>query len=522
MEILRQLRVRPHPHLLGQHASGANVAPGGRVDYAIMPFAGGGDLLTYLRTTDVSVDVARRHFVRIVLAVRHLHALGWAHRDVSLENVLLVTEPESEPKPESGTHTTHAAGLNPSPSPSPNVDLGVRPVLGDYGLAVKLGNCPAPRTCRPGKPGYMSPEIFAYQPYDAAASDVYSLGVVLFGLLARALPYNTPTPTDVAFRMIQNGQLQQLLEAWSLASRFRGGAVELVAAMLSTQPTARPTLEEVLAHPWCAPAVAVCAPPTPTPTPAPAHAPTEAESEAESAGAGTGVRAGVGDEDEDEDEEHDEEDAVSADETGASAGAATGTGTGTGTGTNGCGNGAPLKEGATRVDVPSTGRRKHNTAGGNRSVEEEVHTAPVHSGAGPGCGAGVDDVVCLATHAGAHAAVAAGMDTEGADTEVLAPAEEAGECECECDTSADLSDMSAATFADVDVVDVGVEESAAGRKSEAVATSALTGKVARLKLADPAVAAAECVSEPVPTSGGKFGVVEHATTTAQRLRAQWC
>lgn len=239
ISILKCLRDQPHAHLLGEHESGRNLAMGARVDYAPMPFADGGDLLTYLRENDVSPCVAARHFVRIASAVQHLHSMGWAHRDVSLENVLLISE---------------------SVEDNPAVDAGVRPVLGDYGLAVRLGDCPAPTGCRPGKPGYMSPEIYQFKAYNAAENDVYSLGVVLFGLLARALPYNAPSHNDVAFRMIQDGRLQELLEAWSLSSRFRGGAVDLVSSMLHKDPSKRPSLEEVLAHRWCADAVAYCLP----------------------------------------------------------------------------------------------------------------------------------------------------------------------------------------------------------------------------------------------------------------------
>ena len=235
--ILKRLRAAPHPHLLPEHSSGAGLEMGARVDYAPMPYADGGDLLTYLREHDVTPAVAARHFVRIASAVRHLHSMGWAHRDVSLENVLLVTEDAGDVE---------------------TVDAGVRPVLGDYGLAVELGPCPAPTSCRPGKPGYMSPEIYQFKPYDAASNDVYSLGVVLFGLLARALPYNAPSSNDVAFRMIQEGRLADLLDAWSLSSRFKGGAMELVSSMLHRDPAQRPSLDEVLAHRWCADAVAHC------------------------------------------------------------------------------------------------------------------------------------------------------------------------------------------------------------------------------------------------------------------------
>lgn len=249
---------------MGEHPCGARLQPGLRVDYGAMQYADGGDMLTYLRGHDVSPDVARRHFVRIASAVLHLHKMGWAHRDVSLENVLLVSEAGPDNKA---------------------VDGGVRPLLGDYGLAVRLGDCPAPIASRPGKPGYMCPEIYSFKSYNAAAADVYSLGVVLFGLLARALPYNAPTHSDVAFRMIQSGQLADLLHAWSLTSRFRGGAMDLVERMLSRDPAKRPSMKEVLRHPWCAPALEQCGVCLDDPTPvATCQGSDEEEAKADSVG----------------------------------------------------------------------------------------------------------------------------------------------------------------------------------------------------------------------------------------------
>lgn len=227
-----------HPNLMGMHPSESHLASSDRVLHAVMDFADAGDLLGHLRAHDLSEDDARDLFMQILGAVRHLHAMGWAHRDISLENILMVSNKKEEEEEEENKKTA-----------SP------RPVLCDFGLAREDPSeelRPSIR-CRPGKQGYMAPEIYAYKPYTGAAADMYSLGVVLFGLLARSLPYTYPCRSmDAAFRMIQDGQLDALLRAWRLRGRFSDDAVDLVAGLMRTDPAARLTMEQVVAHPWCA------------------------------------------------------------------------------------------------------------------------------------------------------------------------------------------------------------------------------------------------------------------------------
>ncbi|KAL4159097.1 hypothetical protein PRNP1_004868 [Phytophthora ramorum] len=181
------------------------------------------------------LEIARSYFVQIASAVRFLHARNVAHRDLSLENVLL--------------------------------DSFRRCRLGDFGLASASG--PRCSGARVGKILYMAPEVFSRPPYraDAAASsenvdklgcyhglqaDVWSLGVILFVLVTGIPPFETASDADARFRLVSKpgGSIRELLRAWSQENRLPQELSALLDWMLRVDPRERPTADEVCAHEW--------------------------------------------------------------------------------------------------------------------------------------------------------------------------------------------------------------------------------------------------------------------------------
>ena len=95
-------------------------------------------------------------------------------------------------------------------------------------------------TC--GTPNYVAPEVLSDQGYDGKKADVWSIGVILYVLLAGFLPFDESTIV-LLFNKIKNGE-------FTYPSWFTPEVRSLIDVMLVTDPKARATLAQVKLHPW--------------------------------------------------------------------------------------------------------------------------------------------------------------------------------------------------------------------------------------------------------------------------------
>ena len=63
--------------------------------------------------------------------------------------------------------------------------------LGDFGIAKQLDNTEDQAKTQIGTPYYLSPEICENKPY-GRKSDVWSLGILLYELMALEMPFQVP------------------------------------------------------------------------------------------------------------------------------------------------------------------------------------------------------------------------------------------------------------------------------------------------------------------------------------------
>ena len=155
------------------HPNIARLLDGGTTDegipYLVMELIEGLPIDEYCNKRDLGIADRLQLFMQVCSAVQYAHQRLVVHRDLKPSNILVT--PEGTPK------------------------------LLDFGIAKFLDPAAGPETTlvRPMTPEYASPEQIHGEPI-TTASDVYSLGVVLYRLLTGQSPYRVDgrNPTELA------------------------------------------------------------------------------------------------------------------------------------------------------------------------------------------------------------------------------------------------------------------------------------------------------------------------------------
>ncbi|CEG47176.1 camk camkl ampk protein kinase [Plasmopara halstedii] len=164
-------------------------------------------------------ETARFYFRQLVDGVQYCHESGVCHRDLKPENLLL----------------------------DENGDLKIS----DFGLSALYegGGPDGPESSRAsllhttcGTPNYVAPEVLADKGYDGRAADVWSMGVILYVLLAGFLPFDEPTMSAL-FRKIQKAE-------FSYPSWFTPRVKALLNRILVPEPEMRIMIKEILQDEW--------------------------------------------------------------------------------------------------------------------------------------------------------------------------------------------------------------------------------------------------------------------------------
>ncbi|NP_001178650.1 ribosomal protein S6 kinase alpha-6 [Rattus norvegicus] len=215
IEIL--MRYGQHPNII----SLKEVFDDGKYVYLVTDLMKGGELLDrILKKKCFSEQEASNVLYVITKTVEYLHSQGVVHRDLKPSNILYMDE--------SG-----------HPDSIKICDFGfAKQLRGENGLLLT--------PCYTAN--FVAPEVLTQQGYDAAC-DIWSLGVLLYTMLAGYTPFsNGPndTPEEILLR-IGNGRFSLSGGIWDNISR---GAKDLLSHMLHMDPHQRYTAEQVLKHPW--------------------------------------------------------------------------------------------------------------------------------------------------------------------------------------------------------------------------------------------------------------------------------
>ncbi|EAN93062.1 putative serine/threonine-protein kinase [Trypanosoma cruzi] len=210
----------------------------------VLEMCPGGTLLQKLKTMPggrFDERRASRYVRQAARALTYLHGHGIAHRDLKLENIFLDAHGVArlgdfgwskalvEPKVEQDLSSHHD---NFGTAPCSAVK-DVSPLCS--GGRGRLTVC--------GTLDYLSPEMLIGMPH-TFKTDVWSLGVMLAEMLTGAPPFYCVSQQDTLNAIREAApHLGDDVQMSSLAR-------ELVLAMLQKNPDARPTMAEVLQHPW--------------------------------------------------------------------------------------------------------------------------------------------------------------------------------------------------------------------------------------------------------------------------------
>jgi formylglycine-generating enzyme required for sulfatase activity len=164
-----------HPHIVQVHEIGEH----GGLPYFTLEFVSGGSLANRLAGQPQTAQDSARLVEVLAQTMEYAHKRGVVHRDLKPANILLEEGPD-----------TPLSRCTPK--------------LTDFGLAKRRGGEGATLSGAVlGTPSYMAPEQAAGKGKEVGpAADVYSLGALLYELLAGRPPFRAATPMDTLLQVM--------------------------------------------------------------------------------------------------------------------------------------------------------------------------------------------------------------------------------------------------------------------------------------------------------------------------------
>ena len=178
--------------------------------FIIMEYCEGKDFMDYILSKNyLPESEALKYFQQLINALFYLHSQNIAHRDIKIDNILL--------------------------------DQNKNLKLIDFGLSTKYQeNKLLDQPC--GTIVYSAPEVLEGKLYHGMLADVWSCGIVLYGMLCGYLPFSEDDD-GINKKNIIKGNFE-------MPNNISIGAKNLLKHLLDINPMTRYTLQEIKDHPW--------------------------------------------------------------------------------------------------------------------------------------------------------------------------------------------------------------------------------------------------------------------------------
>lgn len=182
--------------------------------YMILELCAHGSLMDLLRRRKRYTEPeARFYLTQLIGACQYMHDNNVIHRDLKLGNLFL------------------------------DADMNIK--VGDFGLAALIENPGERKKTICGTPNYIAPEVlFDTTNGHSFEVDVWSVGVILYTLLIGKPPFQTKDVKAI-YRRIRENRYE-----FPPDKEISGPAMDLIMKILNSNPEQRPTLTEILQHPW--------------------------------------------------------------------------------------------------------------------------------------------------------------------------------------------------------------------------------------------------------------------------------
>lgn len=148
--------------------------------YVVTELCEGGDLLRFLNNRRVSEAMMRSVMVQVLSALKYMHSFRILHRDIKLENIVLVDSVNDGEK------------------------INVKII--DFGISLQLTSIPQEEEPQ-GTLLYMSPESLNRRV--TLETDVWSCGVTLYMMATHSVPYKYSSEGELMGH-IRNGKINRL------------------------------------------------------------------------------------------------------------------------------------------------------------------------------------------------------------------------------------------------------------------------------------------------------------------------